>query len=288
MVGVAGPTPAAVHCDLVIITPHQEGIRREFAEAFSAWHQKHFGQPVFIDYRNFGGRQRHRPLLRGLARHALRHPGHLQDRPGLGRRRLPVRSPAQEARLSPGGAASTRRCMQARLPQARPRRACRCTTRSKPAARVVRHGPEQLRHRLQPRCAAGTWACPSRRPGRTWPTRAIAAGSCWPTRPAAPRPSRPYMIIVERAMADAAEQGRSEDDGWADGMGLIRQIAANARMFTDSCSVVPIIVSTRRRGRRHGDRLLRPLAGRCGGRAAHGLRRAGRRHHHQPRPDRRW
>jgi spermidine/putrescine-binding protein len=53
-----------------------------------------------------------------------------------------------------------------------------------------------------------------------------------------------FMVIVERAMADAAEQGRSEDEGWAEGMGLIRLIAANVRIFTESSSIVPIMVST--------------------------------------------
>src|SRR5690606_15886041 len=62
-----------------------------------------------------------------------------------------------------------------------------------------------------------------------------------PTRSASAKAA--YMVIVERAMADASAAGRSEDEGWADGMGLIRQIAANARLFTDSASVVPISVS---------------------------------------------
>jgi spermidine/putrescine-binding protein len=52
------------------------------------------------------------------------------------------------------------------------------------------------------------------------------------------------MVIVERAMQDATDAGESADIGWARGMGLIRQIAANARMFTDSGTIVPSIVST--------------------------------------------
>jgi len=46
------------------------------------------------------------------------------------------------------------------------------------------------------------------------------------------------MVIIERAMQDAVERGDIADVGWARGMGLIRQIAANARNFTDSGSVV--------------------------------------------------
>src|SRR4051812_37755844 len=40
---------------LVIITPNSQAINSEFADAFSAWHEQHFGQPVFIDYRSYGG-----------------------------------------------------------------------------------------------------------------------------------------------------------------------------------------------------------------------------------------
>ena len=40
---------------LVIITPHSEGIRREFQEGFSAWLKARGEKDVAIDYRNFGG-----------------------------------------------------------------------------------------------------------------------------------------------------------------------------------------------------------------------------------------
>jgi ABC-type Fe3+ transport system substrate-binding protein len=53
-----------------------------------------------------------------------------------------------------------------------------------------------------------------------------------------------FMVIVERKMQDAIERGRSADEGWAQGMGLIRQIAANARNFTDSGGVVSSLVGT--------------------------------------------
>src|SRR5262249_45027657 len=50
----AESTPAGDAPTLIIVTPHVEGIRREFANAFSQWHQQHFGQAVLIDWRNFG------------------------------------------------------------------------------------------------------------------------------------------------------------------------------------------------------------------------------------------
>src|SRR5256885_6618978 len=47
--------PSAGELRLVIVTPHVESIRREFAEAFSRWHQQRYGRPVFLDYRLIGG-----------------------------------------------------------------------------------------------------------------------------------------------------------------------------------------------------------------------------------------
>jgi iron(III) transport system substrate-binding protein len=52
------PAPAAGAARrLVIITPHNLDIRREFARAFNAWHVANYGEPVEIDYRVPGGTQ---------------------------------------------------------------------------------------------------------------------------------------------------------------------------------------------------------------------------------------
>lgn len=40
---------------LVIVTPHNEGIRYEFGQAFSRWHAEKFGEPVKIEWRAIGG-----------------------------------------------------------------------------------------------------------------------------------------------------------------------------------------------------------------------------------------
>ena len=50
----AGPGDADAR-RLVIVTPHNEQIRYEFARAFSRWHEQQFGQPVTIDWRTIGG-----------------------------------------------------------------------------------------------------------------------------------------------------------------------------------------------------------------------------------------
>jgi len=40
---------------LVVITPHNEAARYEFAEAFSRWHRARYGRPVKVDWRVIGG-----------------------------------------------------------------------------------------------------------------------------------------------------------------------------------------------------------------------------------------
>jgi ABC-type Fe3+ transport system substrate-binding protein len=41
--------------ELVVVTPHNEAIRQEFAEGFSTWHRERFGTPVRVDWRAIGG-----------------------------------------------------------------------------------------------------------------------------------------------------------------------------------------------------------------------------------------
>jgi ABC-type Fe3+ transport system substrate-binding protein len=40
---------------LIVVSPHNESIRHEFAIGFSRWHQARYGQPVLVDWRNIGG-----------------------------------------------------------------------------------------------------------------------------------------------------------------------------------------------------------------------------------------
>jgi ABC-type Fe3+ transport system substrate-binding protein len=41
--------------NLVIVSPHQEGIQVEFGRAFSDWHRRNYGSPVKIDWIDVGG-----------------------------------------------------------------------------------------------------------------------------------------------------------------------------------------------------------------------------------------
>ncbi|MDT8389494.1 MAG: extracellular solute-binding protein [Lentisphaeria bacterium] len=40
---------------LILISPHNENIQREFGDAFSAWHETNFGAPVRLEWRDVGG-----------------------------------------------------------------------------------------------------------------------------------------------------------------------------------------------------------------------------------------
>src|SRR2546421_11566925 len=55
VLGKTSTTTTGTSADtIIIITPHSEGIRREFKDAFTPWHLKKYGKPAFVDYRTFG------------------------------------------------------------------------------------------------------------------------------------------------------------------------------------------------------------------------------------------
>ena len=65
---------------LVVITPHNQDIRREFARAFKAWHAARFGEAVEVDYRTPGGTNDIRRQLADTYRSWRLHDGSLDPR----------------------------------------------------------------------------------------------------------------------------------------------------------------------------------------------------------------
>jgi ABC-type Fe3+ transport system substrate-binding protein len=53
-----------------------------------------------------------------------------------------------------------------------------------------------------------------------------------------------FMAMIERAMQDSADKHEPESIGWARGMGTIRLICSNARSFVDGSSTVPGIIAS--------------------------------------------
>lgn len=57
---------------IVIISPHNEQIRQEFAAAFSAWHEREHGERVAIDFRRPGGTSEIRAQLMAIYEGAIK------------------------------------------------------------------------------------------------------------------------------------------------------------------------------------------------------------------------
>jgi len=226
---------------IIVITPHAEAIRSEFAFAFSNWHEKHYGSPVFIDYRIYGGatditrffdsarstlfaslHTYNIDIVWGggddLFENGLRKPGYLQ------------------------GVALDESVMRKAFAQREINGLELYDTKSQPpqwfgtalSSFGIVYNRDVLAHLGLPE-------------PKTWRDLIDPKYAGWlvladPTRSGVARTA--FMVIVERAMQDAADAHGDVNQGWARGMGMIRQIAANARMFTDNGSIVPAIVSS--------------------------------------------
>jgi ABC-type Fe3+ transport system substrate-binding protein len=231
----AAPVPAGTQV-LTIISAHPEPIRREYQEAFSAWHQQNFGEPIKINYLSFGTAEAQRVLE--------------------SRNKSFAQTGSYDIDLIWGGGDTA------------------FDRNFKPFLQGVALPPEMIKQVFPQPALAGLrlydasdpplWYGTALssfgigfnrdvlqylglEPPKTWKDLADPRYRGWivladPTKSGSARQA--FMAIVERAMADAVEQGRTADEGWARGMGLIRQIAANARSFNDSAGALPGIISS--------------------------------------------
>jgi ABC-type Fe3+ transport system substrate-binding protein len=221
--------------ELVIVTAHVEGIRREFAEAFSSWHREKYGTPAQLVYLNYGGSADIVKFFRSSEQTTFKDLGtyHIDLVWGGGEYLFsvqladflePVKLPDATTRFAfPKPALNGNPLYDTKQGKwFGTALSSFGICYNKDVCRVIGVAePKTWKDLADPR-----W--------RSWvvladPSRSTSAGTA-------------FMIIVERAMLDAAREGRSEDEGWARGMGQIRLIASNAKMFTESGSEVPSIV----------------------------------------------
>jgi iron(III) transport system substrate-binding protein len=239
-IGTAAPPTASTAAEpLLIITPNAEGIRREFADAFNAWHQKNFGTAVDVRYVLFGGASdivKYFDATKSTYQQLGTYKVDIAWGGGDTLFDVQLKKPGylQPLALDPA-------VMAAAFP--------------KPDL-----GGLALYDRSSPPCWFGTalssfGICFNRDvvhylglpDPKTWRDLADPRYGGWlvaadPTTSSSAKAA--FLAVVEKAMADASAKGKSEDDGWADGMGLLVQIFANCREFTDGSGVVPNLIGS--------------------------------------------
>jgi ABC-type Fe3+ transport system substrate-binding protein len=245
--GAAAPANAR---QLVIISPHNEAVLREFESAFRRWHEQHYGETAFIDWRNLGGTSEIVRYLDSEYEAAQR-----AGRPGIGLDLFFGGGQYDHARQAAKG-------------------------HTVPCGLRERH-PEWLAAEIIPRTFGGEefydaqdrWygCCLSsfglcynadvlRTRGlsnapRQWADltdfryfRQVALAD--PTKSGSIAKAF-EMLIQEQMQAELAERGPAPDAsqpaelaaGWRRGLNVLRRIGANARYFTDSAGKVPTDVA---------------------------------------------
>lgn len=261
---------------LVVVTPHNQDIRREFEIAFNDWHEQRFGTRVRIDYRNVGGTNDIRKLIENSFRGLRDADGKPLPDAYIGidlvwgggdfffnvelDRELGV---LQRLELDPT-------LLSAAFPKD-----------SLAGVRLREVSKDADGNLLPPKwvgCCLSSFGIvynpdlyarlnlpsPTRWSDLARPELANLVALADPTRSGSAAVA--YMMVLQRAMADAEAEllarrpdlkervpaDRAKDaeyrdaiaKGWKRGMGQLVLIAANARYFTDSANLVPKDVST--------------------------------------------
>jgi iron(III) transport system substrate-binding protein len=232
----AGPSPMP----LVIITSHAEGIRREFADAFRAYHRSKFARDVAFDYISYGSEDLRRFLKDKNELYSKSHPTLDVDLVWGGGDYLFDKQLKKDGVLEPLKVDPL--VMEIAFPSPTLNGLPLYDLKDKPPYWIgtalsgfgITFNRSVLRYLGLPDPI--TWSDLADPKYCNW---VIAAD---PTRSTSAKQA--FMAIVERAMVDAKNKGQSENAGWARGMGMVRLICSNARMFTDSSSTVPGIIAS--------------------------------------------
>ncbi|MEA3179708.1 MAG: iron(III) transport system substrate-binding protein [Gammaproteobacteria bacterium] len=223
---------------LVIMTPHLETVRRKFEKAFSAWYAANYHRGVSIEYLSYGGGEIVKFFQASEAAYKRSGTYNIDVVWGgsdslfsdaLGSKYLDkvALDPAVLAAAFPtpdiGGVP-----LYDPDPVAGPR-----WFGAALSSFGILYNRDVLAylHLPEPR----TWADLADPRYRGWleladPTRSASAKAA-------------LQVIVEREMETASQENRPQQEAWARGMGLIRQIAANAKGFTQAANELPSTVS---------------------------------------------
>jgi iron(III) transport system substrate-binding protein len=223
---------------LVIITSNAEGIRREFLDAFRVYYKLKFGKDVNIDYIAYGSEDERR---------------YLEDQSKL----VTPEHPTMDVDLAWGGGdflfdvQLSKYLAPADIDPAVMKLAFPSPTLNGLPLYDAKHKPPNWIGTA----LAGFGITYNRAVLRylklpdpqTWSDLADPKYANWliladPSKSTSAKAA--FMAVVERAMADSAAKGESEDIGWQRGMGTVRLICSNARMFTDGSSTVPGLIAS--------------------------------------------
>jgi iron(III) transport system substrate-binding protein len=224
---------------LVIMTPHLETVRRKFDRAFSAWYAGKYHRAVGIEYLSFGGGEILKFFQASEA--AFRRSGTYNiDLVWGGSDSLFSEALASKyldkVSLAPG-------VMAAAFP-------------APDIGGVPLYDPDPVQGPRWFGAALSSFGILYNRDvlaylhlpePTTWADLADPRYRGWleladPTRSASAKAA--LQVIVERELETANHEHRSQQEAWARGMGLIRQIAANAKGFTSAANELPGTVSS--------------------------------------------
>ena len=240
-VDVRQPGPRGPIEHLVIVTPHLEAVRRKFSGAFSAWYAANYHKAVELDFLNYGGGsevvkffQTSRATFEKLGTYEVDLVWGGSDY--LFNESLEKKGYLQKANLDPAVvAAAFPQADIGGLPLYDPDASNGPQWYGTALSSFgIIYNRDLLRYLRLPE--PRTWADLADPRYRNWlvladPTRSASAKTV-------------LMAIVEREMATAQQQGLPESEGWARGMGLVRQIAANAKSWMGAGNLLPSTVSS--------------------------------------------
>lgn len=230
-------SPASADDTLVILSPHNESIRKEFGEAFAVWWKKEKGRSIYVDWRTPGGTSEIRMVIDAGFKAAAE-----TGREGIG------------VDLFFGGGEPDF------AGQAKQGRFVPLDVFSEEPWLFGEGGviPEIFtgeRYYAEDKVWVGT--CMSQfgicynpdfvkriglDPPKEWqdlgdPGYAGSLALADPTKSGSV--ARTFELLVQGEMQKSAKDGGSAEAGWDEGLRLIQRMAANARYFTDSASKIP-------------------------------------------------
>jgi iron(III) transport system substrate-binding protein len=230
-------SPGSADDTLVILSPHNESIRKEFGEAFAAWWREKTGRSVYVDWRTPGGTSEIRMVIDAGFKAAeetgregigvdLFFGGGEPDFAGQAKagRLVPLDVFTEQPGLFGEGGVIPEIFTGERYFSADKVWVGTCMSQF-----GICYNPDFLKRlKLSP---------PEKWQDLGEPEYAGSLALADPTKSGSV--ARTFELLVQGEMQRARAEGRPVEEGWDEGLRLIQRMGANARYFTDSASKIP-------------------------------------------------